>query len=193
MLAMILLLAAAPDPEAVRQAIVAKCAIAPDRLAIEHWNDSPEDVLVVKGEALLPVSQFDCLGTILAEANTQGDPVAFSFEDASLGKRQTILGGRDALARMGLLERLPVFDPEHEMLARFGRRLERLCNVRPGSLLIVRDGNLRVRDHVFEDEELLGGDDVVCVINALEASGFNALGMPEPVYVPVTIITAPAS
>lgn len=62
-----------------------------------------------------------------------------------------------------------------------------------GSRRTVRDGTLRVRDRVFENEKLLASDAVVCVINAMEASGFNALGMPEPIYVPVTVVITPAS
>ena len=187
------LLFASPDPEAVRQAVIAKCAIAPDRLAIEHLTDPPQDVLIVKGEELLPDGQFDCLGTVLAEASAEGNLVAFSFEDYTLAKRHRILGGREGLARRGLLNRLPVFDPESDTLAPFARQLERLCKVRPRSLLIVENDTIRVRDFVFEDPKLLASDAVVCVINALEASGFNALGMPEQIYVPLTQVTKPAS
>jgi len=192
-LALLLAAAPAPDPEALRQVIIARCGIAADRLAVEPWTDPPEEVLVVKGDELLPDGQLSCLGAALSQANVEGYPVAFSFDDFALGKRYSILRGREGLAQMGLLDRLPVYDAERETRARFARRLERLCKARPGSLLIVRRGNIRVRAHVFDDPKLLGSDAVVCAVNALEASGFNALGMPEAIYVPVTVVTTPAS
>lgn len=196
MLTMLALLFAAPqDPEALRKAIVAKCTIPDDRLAVEQWTDPVMEVLVVKGDGPLSDAQHICFDTMIS-----GGGIEFAIEDESLGERfeevrqrERMANAREALASRGLLRRLPVYRPDRDDPAAFAKRLERLCGARPGSLLKVQEDNgfnivLIVdsaaprSDRQFQRE--------ICAINALVATGFDPWGAPPP---PVFYVTTPWS
>jgi hypothetical protein len=193
------LLLATPDAEAMRQAIIARCAIPADRLAVEHWEDSG-DVLMVKGSAPLSNRQLDCLGKTLVAPDlvTAETLVSFSFEDHALARRYTTRASRANLASTGQLARLPVFNPRRETLAGFAQRLERFCKAKPG-VLVVEEDNIRISDGAFEAADSTPpafDDPLLCAVNALGASGFDAFGrvpvVPTPV-IELPEVTTPAS
>jgi hypothetical protein len=189
---MLALLFATPDADAMRRAIIARCAIPADRLAVEHWDNSG-DVLVVEGAAPLSNRQLDCLGkTLIApEMVTAETLVPFSFEDQALGRRYTTRSSRSSLSARGQLARLPVFKPGRDTLAGFARRLERFCKAEPG-MLVVEEDNIRIRDGAFETVDNTPpkfDDPLLCAVDALGASGFDAFGrMP---IVPTPVVETP--
>lgn len=196
-LAALMLLAAPQDAEAVRQAIVSRCAIPADRLVVEQWTDPEMEVLVVKGDGPLSDAQLSCLGTVLAEGWMREDGVNFTFNDGPLGeryeevtRRERVAAARANLASRGVLRRLPVFDRERGDPAVFARRLERLCGGAPGSLLKVQednssnivlriDGDGPISDTKFQRQS--------CAISALIATGFEPFGAVPPPTLHVTI------
>lgn len=184
MIALAFLLFATPqDPETVRQAIIAKCGIGADRLAVERVSEPPEDWVMVKGAAPLSDAQLDCFGQTLAGM----EMVPFAFDDEALGKRYSRVSGRSGLAAMGLLNRLPVFNPKRDTLRSFAHRLERLCGARRGSLLVVQGENIAVREGAFDgDYDPSTHDPALCVVAALGASGFEPFG-----YVPLPELIIP--
>jgi len=191
MLMFALALLATPDVEAMRQAMIARCAIPADRLAVEHIDDSG-DVLMIKGGAPLSNKQLDCLGKTLIAPDlvTAETLVPFSFEDEALRRRYTMRTSRSSLSSMGRLAQLPVFNPRRESLAGFARRLERFCKAEPG-LLVVEEDNIRIRDGAFEAQENTPpafDDPLLCEVNALGASGFEAFGRVPVIPTPVVEI-----
>ena len=190
MLALTLLVAA--DAEAVRQALIAKCEVAADRVVIDQWNDSPEKVVVIKGAAPLSDAQLDCIGQTTAELYVaESDYVLFSFEDGAIGKRYNLVSSRSSLASMGLLNRLPVFDPKRDTLRGFANRLELLCGARRASLLQIEGDNIRVRAGAFDGPPSARKDPIMCLVPALGASGFAPFGIVPPVVVRVPDLTLP--
>lgn len=176
MLMIALALLAADDDATVRDAIVTRCEIPVERIGIEA--DEPNDIRIVtiRGAAPLSDAQLDCFGTVVAEAAA----LAPSFEDEALGKHYARVAGRSNLMSMGLLERLPVFDPARDTLRRFARKLERLCKVRPGTMLEADDGNIHLLRSAL-DLPSERYEPVICLISALDASGFNAFAIDVPI------------
>ncbi|MEZ0242107.1 MAG: hypothetical protein ACAH11_01945 [Sphingomonas sp.] len=195
MIAFALLLLASPDPEAVRQAIIARCGIAPGRIAVEPQGDPPEGMIVIKGSAPLKDRQIGCFGTVLAETGGIG----FSIDDDAIGeryevlrKREMLAGARGYLRWRGLLRRVPVYRPQRESLAMFAHRLERLCGAPPGSVLRVEEGMIRLQDHVFAEGADPDFERTMCVFNASIVAGFDPLTIPL-VPVPLPELITPAS
>ena len=196
MLTMLALLLAAPqDAEVLRQAIIAKCGIPADRLAVERQDEPPGSLIVIKGSAPLKDRQISCFGTVLAEAGGIG----FSIDDAAISERYEVLRKREMLAHAradlrwrGLLRRVPVYRPERESLPMFAQRLERLCGAPPESVLMVEANVIRLQDHIFSDMPDPNFDRTMCVFNASIVAGFDPLTV-APVPVPFPEVITPAS
>lgn len=180
MLALTLVAAAPSDSEAVRRAIAAKCEVDAARLTIEPWADPEQDMIIVTGDGGLSDAQLDCIGAV----GTEGG-VLLGFDNAVLSKRYVIVTSRSNLAAMHVLDRLPKYDPARHSLHGFARQLERYCRARPGSFLVVKNNNIAMRPAVWDRPEGSDGDAVICLVNALGASGFDAFGAIPPVPQPV--------
>jgi hypothetical protein len=182
------------DALAQRQAIATQCRISLEQLEIEHSEESPVFVVVVKGPGPFSDRQFDCISR-----NSTGG-VQFSIEDGRQGnrydawrERTTLANARADLRRRGLLRKLPKFDAQRETLAEFAARLERLCGAAPGSSLKAED-NWLVRSGETSGSEVGASPDAFdrdafdresCAISAATLAGFDPFGRPaEPIRIP---------
>lgn len=180
----LLLLTPEDDIAATRDALVSRCAIPVERILIEPDPASDALIATIRGADPLSDAQLDCFGAVLAGRMM----VSPSFEDEALDKRYRYVTGRSTLARMGLLDRLPVFDRTRDTLPGFARKLELLCKARPGSMLEATETNIHIRMAAL-NTSTGKFDRVICVIDALNASGFDPFRIVEPV--PVDVPTIP--
>jgi hypothetical protein len=196
--------ASGPDWSAL---VGAACHIAPERLVVQHWEDSDYDVLLVQGSAPLSDVQMRCYAEQLI---ANGAPLA-AFADDRLTQRYTAIvradwaatqrkermDARAYLRQHGFLNRPPRFDRRHERLSDYAVRLERLCHARPHSALEVVDGMIQLT------QDSLNGpiDDFepkYCAIEAAIAWDYSphqrGLELPPPreVLLPVRQIVEPA-
>ncbi|MDF7776008.1 hypothetical protein P1X14_12185 [Sphingomonas sp. AOB5] len=177
-----LLMMASDDAATLREAIVSRCDIAPERLAIEQMDGQAEAVLALKGSAPLNDMQLDCFGKEIAGAQTVG----FTIEDDAISRRYSTLAATRALDSLGRSAPLPVFDRGRESVAAYAVRLERLCGVAPRSTLRAVRGNIEVIPSAI-DRKGRAFLRVHCTITTASAAGFSPFGtVPEvPLHIEV--------
>ena len=189
--------AGAKTPDERRVAIARECHIDPDRLTVGKSDFGGYDVLTLTGAAPLSDAQMRCYGDALAA----GDALYPVIEDSALGDQYARITeadqiandraerrrAREQLRRLGLLHRLPRFDPRHERLTGFAVQLERLCGAKPHSALVAVRGNIEVTQAALR-RGVAHFNRIDCAVHAATASGYQVFGAPVPIPTPVAPI-----
>ncbi|HEX8193280.1 MAG TPA: hypothetical protein VF552_10310 [Allosphingosinicella sp.] len=173
-----------PPPATVRavEARLARCGIAARQVAVHYERELQSDVVVIGGRGIPSDETLACV----AEASMErgwlarfADPDAdtrYGDAWADLLRRRGLDLARAWLRERGLLETLPVYEPQREALAGFARRLEAFCGIAPGAALRVESGLITFAVPLalprLPDEQLN------CIANAAVAAGvgFGFLG-----------------
>jgi hypothetical protein len=167
-----LLVTPSPDDDAaaaLRDAIVIRCGIAAERIAIEHWEGEKQPTIVLKGDAPLGDIELNCFGMEIAATGAIG----FTIENDAISRRYSALAATRALDELQRSRPLPVFDADRESLASYAVRIERLCGLRPRSTLRAVRSNIELIDAALNrkgDRTFLR---VHCAITAASAAGFS--------------------
>jgi hypothetical protein len=162
------------------------CGIDAAGIQVEFSEELQDDVARVPSSATMTDDQLRCLAKA---AVAQGDIIEFAdptlmtrFADIE-GEALRMAGFADArrrLAALGLLDKLPVFDPARDKVTSFTKRLEVLCGAKPGSVLKQTGERSLTLDPAALRKGMRyarSGRQVECVTDAVIASDLDTAGI----------------
>ena len=128
-----------------------RCGLPSTRTSIHAERDPARAEIAIAAGPSLNRSEFACVARVSMDTLTYVE-----FEQADQDKEFRVVYGslldaahaqqyRDALAANGLLNKVPVFNPQRQSLASYGRSLEALCGIQRGRVLTVRNDALALR------------------------------------------------
>lgn len=144
-----------PTPEQTIQAL-ASCGVAAEHVRITYHDELQSDVVSFGDLGGADEARFRCLWNAtfpayLVDVSAAPQREAYQAFERRVGARLAEAEAREWLAKAGLLDRVPRYDPR-KGLKTFARALETACSIRPGSALEASDSSvLTIRRSFFGD------------------------------------------
>lgn len=161
------------QPEVALQQVVA-CGFGTAQVKSDDMLQ--EDVIDIPSVATIGEGQLECVARasirtsyyVIFPVPTKDAYQAIYWQ---LSREQAMVDARDWLAQRGLLDHLPVYDPQKSDIAAFARTLENRCGVKTAHVL-KPIGEMATFDEDVLLAESMDQDSFWCLTNAATVSGY---------------------